>query len=180
MGQTEAQEKVTLQEAARILGMSEGAVRKRVKRGTLSHEKDKDGRIYIYLDARVDEGIDGGADDRVDGVPHPNTTTLISELQARVEFLEDELDDWKRIVATRDQELETRAEELRRKDMFIAQLHQTMGELTKRIPELEPTRETAPEPSESPLDASEESARGETTPDTERRSWWRRMLKDWT
>jgi excisionase family DNA binding protein len=44
-------DRLTIQEAARQLGISEGAVRKRVTRKTLQHEKDDDGRVYVYLDA---------------------------------------------------------------------------------------------------------------------------------
>jgi hypothetical protein len=32
------------------MGVSEGAIRKRVKRNTLRHDKDEAGRIYVYLD----------------------------------------------------------------------------------------------------------------------------------
>ena len=53
---------MTVQEAARILGGSEGSIRKRVKRGTLGHEKAPDGRVYVYLDAGVDVGQDEGVD----------------------------------------------------------------------------------------------------------------------
>ena len=42
-------DRLTIQEAARRLGISEGAVRKRVARDSLEHDKDDDGRVYVYL-----------------------------------------------------------------------------------------------------------------------------------
>ncbi len=83
MGETR---RATIQEAARIMGVSEGAIRKRVKRNTLRHDKEADGRVYVYL-----EGATRGVDDRVDDVPHPDSNALISEMRDRITFLEGEL-----------------------------------------------------------------------------------------
>ncbi len=41
---------MTADEAARVLGLSVDAVRKRVQRGTIAHEKDQAGRVRIILD----------------------------------------------------------------------------------------------------------------------------------
>ena len=49
-------DRLTIQEAARRLGISEGAVRKRVARDSLDNDKSEDGRVYVYLDAGVDRG----------------------------------------------------------------------------------------------------------------------------
>ena len=46
----------TIQEAARALGISEGAVRKRITRGTLRYEKEQDGRISSTWTRGLDEG----------------------------------------------------------------------------------------------------------------------------
>ena len=70
-------DRLTIQEAARRLGVSEGAVRKRVTRGTLRHEKE-DGRVYVFLDAGVDDVQDEGVD------------ALISQLRDEVAYLRDE------------------------------------------------------------------------------------------
>ena len=74
--------RLTIQEAARQLGISEGAVRKRVTRGTLEHHKDEDGRVYVYLDAGVDNSVDVGVD--------PDSNALISQLRDEVAYLRDE------------------------------------------------------------------------------------------
>lgn len=41
--------KATIQETLKVRGLSEQAVRKRVRRGTLDSEKGPDGRVYVYL-----------------------------------------------------------------------------------------------------------------------------------
>ena len=87
-------DRVTIQEATRRLGISEGAVRKRVTRGTLEHAKEVDGRIYVYLDRdrhRVDDIQDTGVD--------PNSGALISRLEDEVEFLRDQVRRQQEIIA---------------------------------------------------------------------------------
>ena len=46
----EGRNRVTVQEAARLLGISEGAVRARIHRGTLETERDS-GTVYVRLNA---------------------------------------------------------------------------------------------------------------------------------
>ena len=43
--------KMTVEVAARILGIKEESVRKRVRRGKMRFEKGADGRLYVYLDS---------------------------------------------------------------------------------------------------------------------------------
>jgi AcrR family transcriptional regulator len=142
-------DRLTIQEAARRLGVSEGAVRKRVTRGTLQHEKEEDGRVYIYLDAgdrrRVDDGQDAGVD--------PNNDALISQLRDEVAYLRDEN---------------------RRKDEIIMQQAMTMRQLTAAQPqepaEAAETVEEEPERAEPRPDASGAQE------GVERRPWWRRVF----
>lgn len=49
--------RLTVSEAAKVLRISKDAVRKRMQRGTLRHDKTLDGRVYVYLD--YEEGVDG-------------------------------------------------------------------------------------------------------------------------
>jgi excisionase family DNA binding protein len=88
-------DRLTIQEAARRLGVSEGAVRKRVARDTLKHHKDEDGRVYVYLDAGDRRGVDDGQDEGVD----PNSTALISRLESEVAFLRDQVQRQQEIIA---------------------------------------------------------------------------------
>jgi excisionase family DNA binding protein len=59
-GQDTTQDKVTIQEAARRLGVKEDAVRKRIQRGSMRHEKAEDGRVYVWVDAVHDTTRDTG------------------------------------------------------------------------------------------------------------------------
>jgi predicted ArsR family transcriptional regulator len=76
-------ERVTVQEAARQLGITESAVRKRVQRGMLRHDKETDGRLYVYLDTR-DTGRDKVRDSSYD--------MLVRRLENENEFLRRELE----------------------------------------------------------------------------------------
>jgi hypothetical protein len=88
-------DRVTIQEAARRLGVSEGAIRKRVTRNTLHHEKAPDGRVYVYLDAGDRQGVDDVQDAGID----PHSTALISQLEGEVEFLRDQVRRQQEIIA---------------------------------------------------------------------------------
>ena len=88
-------DRLTIQEAARRLGISEGAVRKRVTRGRLKHDKEDDGRVYVYLDAGGVQGIDAGQDKGVD----PNSSALISRLESEVAFLRDQVQRQQEVIA---------------------------------------------------------------------------------
>ena len=72
------------------MGVSESAIRKRVQRGTLQHQKEQDGRVYVYLDRG--ETVE-------DKVRDASRDELVDELRDRVRRLE--------------QDLDTRTEELR-------------------------------------------------------------------
>jgi hypothetical protein len=111
-------DRVTIQDAARLLGISEGAVRKRVKRGALEHDKEPDGRLYVYLD-----GGRRGIDDVQDaGVDHHNAA-LISRLEDEIAYLR---------------------EESRRKDEIIMQQAVTMRALTAAEQGQEPVQREEP------------------------------------
>jgi hypothetical protein len=88
-------DRLTIQEAARRLGISEGAVRKRVARDSLQNEKDDDGRVYVLLDAGGRRGVDEGQDEGVD----PNSNALISRLEGEVAFLRDQVHRQQEIIA---------------------------------------------------------------------------------
>jgi len=145
-------DRVTIQEAARQLGISEGAVRKRVTRDTLRHDKAPDGRVFVYLDERDTRGVDDVQDTGV----HPNSRALISRLEGEVEFLRDQV---------------------RRQQEIIGAQAVTMRQLTaaaqEEPPEAAETVEEAPEGSEprSATGGSQEAAQG-----TQTRPWWRRVL----
>jgi signal peptidase I len=74
--------RMTVAEAARALGISESAVRKRVQRGKLEHERAPNGRLIVYLNsaATSDESHDA------------KTERYVRGLEDRVEHLRNELD----------------------------------------------------------------------------------------
>jgi Mg2+ and Co2+ transporter CorA len=74
-GANSDQRRLTVHDAARQLGISEDAVRMRIKRGTLSADKEG-GRLYVLLDTEP-------TTDRTD--------ELIEELRGRVSSLEHQL-----------------------------------------------------------------------------------------
>jgi excisionase family DNA binding protein len=53
-----AQDRVTIQEAAYRLGVKEDAIRKRIQRGSMQHEKAEDGRVYVWVDTTQDTAQD--------------------------------------------------------------------------------------------------------------------------
>jgi hypothetical protein len=112
---TENQQRLTVHDAARRLGISEDAVRMRVKRGKLSANKEG-GRLYVLLD--IEPTIEPTTD---------RTDELIEELKDRVHRLEYQLD----------QEREARTEERRRQDTVIAQLSRANEEQARTIRQLE-------------------------------------------
>jgi predicted ArsR family transcriptional regulator len=75
-------ERVTVQEAARRLGITESAVRKRAQRGQIRSEKAAEGkkeRLYIFLDPDEDK------------FPETFRERYIRSLEQRVNTLEDEV-----------------------------------------------------------------------------------------
>ena len=165
-------QRVTVAEAARLLGTSAEAVRMRVKRGSLRSTKIKN-TVYVLLSpdqARPNQeqtsgGVSSSANQTKDQTTNQtdDRTVLLEALRSQVEFLQEELKRREEVLV----------EENRRKDMIIAQL-------TQRIPELEPLREEPREPREAPLSSSEEVEKGKAPPEqqepTKSRSWWRQFF----
>jgi hypothetical protein len=158
-------QRVTVAEAARLLGTSAEAVRMRVKRGSLRSTKIKN-TVYVLLSPeqtrpnqdQTSAGVGSATNQTQDQTTNQtdDRTVLVESLRSQVEFLQEELK----------RREEVHVEENRRKDTIIAQL-------TQRIPELE-----APsEPREAPVTASEEPHSTQAPPEqqepSQRRSWWR-------
>ncbi len=138
--------RVTIREAASRLGVTEGAIRKRIQRGSLPREQGEGGRVYVYLNEYQDMSQ---PESRVDSDP------LVEELRDRVRFLE--------------KELERRGDEGERYQRIIAGLAQSNSTLTGRLKELE-----APEPRQEDVQEPAEGAGGVEEP--KKRSWWQRVF----
>jgi hypothetical protein len=173
--------RVPVKEAARILGTTVEGVRARIKRGTLAKEKDADGTVYVLLEGIPSDQPHPDADRTTDwagdrtGLDPDQTLDdllLVETLREEVALLRTELEDWKEVVSTRDRELEARTEELKRRDLVVAQMNATISELARRLPEL-----GAPsEPSEAPETPGEGAGGSPIPPDEDHRSWWRRFF----
>jgi hypothetical protein len=147
-------QRVTVQEAARLLDTTVEGVRSRIKRGTLAKEKDEDGAVYVLLDAdQASPGSDWAADQTTDRAAAQKTRTdeLIAELRSQNEHLRNELF--------------IRNEELKRKDTILMTMAQ-------RIPELEPAQGRP----ESHVTGPETPDRTEDKAKAEKRSFWQRLL----
>jgi hypothetical protein len=146
--------RLTVPEAAEALGISGDAIRSRIKRGTLATVREG-GRVFVVL---------GGSDRpnaQAQPTNAPSADRLYEEMQARIRYLESQVEE----------EREAR----RRADTLLARL-------MDRLPELESPQEVPPETPGSPPEATEESERAEPHPDTPgaqegvRRPWWRRIF----
>jgi hypothetical protein len=144
-----AVERLTVAQAAAQLGVSQDAVRKRIRRNTIDYDQDPDGRIYVYVDSSEiaqDESSDASIE-RLVGVQHDD-----------IEFLR--------------RELETRTEEIRRRDSIIAAL-------TQRLPEIEAPSEpqlTLEETTEKNEARVEHPADSREVRRGARKPWWRKPI----
>ncbi len=96
-------DRVTIQEAARRLGIKDDGVRKRIQRGTLHHEKDPDGRVYVFLHTTQDTSQSASQD----GVHRPTGNLFKDNLRNEskdktINVLEDQIQYLKEIIETRD------------------------------------------------------------------------------
>ena len=141
-------------EAARDLGISTDAVRKRIARGSLRSDRE-DGHVRVWLDVG---GTEAGREAQVDG-------------EALVEVLQEHISDLR-------VQLEAEREARRRADTIIAQLTQANAALAAKVPELEAaesreeTAEGAAERPERPEPHSDAPGAQEAV----RRPWWRRVF----
>jgi hypothetical protein len=142
--------RLTVPEAAEALGISEDAVRSRIKRKTLT-TKHEGGRVFVVL----------GATDRPTAQAQPTNQAeedrLYLEMQERIRYLE--------------RQVEEEREARRRADTLLAQLMQ-------RIPELEAPQEASgsPETVEEPPDSAEPRSSAGGAQEGARRPWWRRVF----
>ncbi len=149
-------------QAADQLGVSVDAVRSRIKRGTIAHER-AGGRVYVLLDPDQSRPGRDQPTDRPDA-----TNTLISQLRGEIEYLR---------------------EESRRKDHIIAGLVERIppqleapSQEPRESPESPGPTETPTERGGGPQRAAEEPERVEPLAGTpgprERvsRPWWRRVF----
>ena len=166
--------RVTVAEAAEILGITAEAVRTRIKRKKLTSIKDppdRTGTVYVLLEAdQTGPNVDPtpqGQDQTLD------QTQLVETLREHVAYLQG-------VIATRDRELEQRAEEIRRRDAALEREQQLTAMFADQLMAIEAPQEAseAPETVEEAPDSAEEHRPEATGPqEGARRPWWRRMFR---
>ena len=145
---------LTVAQAAEVLGVSQDAVRKRIRRGTIQSGRDESGRVYVYVPAS--ETVHKTGQDT--SQPQSDSEALTSELRDRLRYVEGQL------------EAERQAH---------AEARRIIAGLVERVPAIEAPSEAR----ESPETVEEEPKRAEPRADApvrqegaQRRSWWRRLL----
>jgi hypothetical protein len=139
-------ERVTVQEAARQLGITESAVRKRVQRRLLEHDKEPDGRLYVYLDTR---------DTDRDKLQDSSYDMLVRRLENENEFLRRELE---------------------RKDTILLNMTEAMKALSPPARDVPPDERESPETVEEAPDRAEPRSASGRAQEAARRPWWRRII----
>jgi len=136
----------TVSEAARVLGITEAAVRARINRGKLESEK-VDNTVYVRLDS--DATLVNAGDQ----------TALVEALRDQVSMLKQQLNTE-----------QAASGELRR---IIAALTSRIPEL--EAPRQEPP-EASTEDTEQPVRVESQAAVGREAQEDAERPWWRRMF----
>jgi hypothetical protein len=159
--------RLTVPEAATVLGVTVDAVRGRIRRGKLEAEHGEHGTVYVFIDEEEANGrgpseASRGPSPTVDG-PSPGEERLVEALEDRIASLERQLED-------------ARAANRENRRLLAAAL--------ERIPAIEPPEprdetETVAETSggteapEEPTGAQEAAQEPEERP---RRPWWLRIF----
>jgi hypothetical protein len=147
----------TVTQAADILGISQGAVRNRLSRGTLRSVKEG-GTVYVLLSTDMPRDVKRDVADTPTGMSQSDATVLTSELRDRLRYVEEQL------------EAERQAH---------AEARRIIAGLVERIPAIEAPSEAR----ESPQTAEEEPERADPHPAARdaqegvQRPWWRRMFR---
>jgi excisionase family DNA binding protein len=139
--------RLTVQEAAEVLGTSVDAVRMRVRRGSLQSEKDPDGRVYVWVDEDSSETKPG-----LDSEP----SMLISAKDETIYILTQQL------------EAERQAH---------AEARRLLAAALERIPAIEaPEARESPETVEEETEGAEPRPATVESQEGVRRPWWRRWF----
>ena len=141
--------RLTVQEAAEVLGTSVDAVRMRVRRGSLDSDKASDGRVYVYLN-----GDSSATKHQLDS----ESNALMAAKDETIELLREQLAE----------EREAR----RRADIMLTRL-------MDRLPELEAPREghqESPGGQERAPEGQDASEARVGREEATRAPWWRRWF----
>jgi predicted DNA-binding protein YlxM (UPF0122 family) len=152
-------QRLSVVEAAEVLGVTRDAIHKRIKRGSIQHDRGEDGRLYVYVYPST-KSLDTSVDKSKDESKVESLERLIESQQDQIGYLRDQLD----------QEREANRENRR-----------IIAGLTQRIPEIEAPQDPPRDGPGSPTRASESAPSAEAHAEAEtggerRRSWWREFF----
>jgi hypothetical protein len=141
-------DRLTVAQAADALNISQDAVRKRIARGTIPHDRGESGRVFVYLEPS--ETVHKTDQD----IKHDTASKTVQD--AHIRSLEDQIAFLRR--------------ELERKDAILLNL-------TERIPQLEAPSEPreSPQTVEEEPERAEPQPSTEVAQEGVRRPWWRRI-----
>jgi excisionase family DNA binding protein len=142
-------DRLTVAEAASVLGISQDAVRKRIARGTITHDRDESGRVFV--DLATSKTVHKTDQDTVqDDATKTVQDTYIRSLEDQIAFLRRELE---------------------RKDTILLNL-------TERIPQLEapPEGRESPQTVEEEPERTEPRPVTVESQESVQRPWWRRVF----
>jgi hypothetical protein len=151
------QAKMTVDEAAHVLGISTGAVRNRLSRGTLESVKEN-GTVFVLLPPKMSRDVADTPND----IPRDTADTPF-EMSRDVEAL----------MAAKDETILILTEQLGRAEERDRENRRIIAGLVQRVPELEPAREATSEEREYDISVSEERGGREAPPAPEKRSFFR-------
>src|ERR687897_2325702 len=134
-----SRQRVTVAQAAEILGVTVEAIRGRIKRKTLEHERHS-GTVYVLLDA-----------DQSTNRPRPDTDQTDDRLQS----------DSAALISAKDETITTLRDQLEAERQAHAEARRIIAGLVERIPAIAAPAET-PEASET---SEEQQVRGQPHPD---------------
>jgi hypothetical protein len=155
-----SRQRVTVAQAAEILGVTVEAIRGRIKRGTLDHER-LSGTVYVLLDA-----------DQSTNRTRPDTDQATDRLQS----------DTTALISAKDETITTLRDQLEAERQAHAEARRIIAGLVERIPAIAAPSET-PEAAET---SEEQQGRGQPRPDApgaqegSQRPWrslWRRIRR---
>jgi hypothetical protein len=151
-----SRQRVTVAQAAEILGVTVEAVRGRIKRETLEHERHS-GTVYVLLPA-----------DQMPTGHQPDDDQPTDRLQSASAAL----------ISAKDETIVTLRDQLEAERQAHAEARRIIAGLVERIPAIEAPREASGPPEtveEEPETAEPHPAKGEAREGAQR-PWWRKLI----
>ena len=143
--------RVSVYEAAEILGVTVDAIRKRITRDTIPHEKDDDGRVWVILD--IDQDTTGHVRD---------TDRAQSDITA--------------LISAKDETIANLREQLEQANERDRENRRIIVALTSRIPAIEAPQEASEAAETGGQGRGQPHSATVESQESAQRPWWRRVF----